>query len=88
MEIALNANTSFHCLTPEKGVLSFRYFLPQMRTPHLSRQPVLFESFMTECGVRIWGRKYLNECMSFSGVRQCSSPLPVLQHMSGIWTNE
>ena len=25
---------------------------------------------MTECGVRIWGRKYLNECMPFPGVRQ------------------
>ena len=26
---------------------------------------------MTECGVPIWGRKYLNECTPFSGVRQC-----------------
>ncbi len=79
-----------HCLTPEKGVHSFRYFQLQMLTPkpivdcsctyafcikmRLSlisiQNAYMHEETTIGFGVRIWGRKYLNECTPFSGVRQ------------------
>ncbi len=38
----LKKNTTNHWLTSKRGVHLFRFFLPIMRTPHLSRQPVIF----------------------------------------------
>ncbi len=42
-----------------------------MRTP-ICGGAYMYEQSTLGFGVRIWGRKYLNECTPFSGVRQCT----------------